>query len=156
MVGIGSIWLRIGTDGGIMWRRWWTSGFHKMLGSSRVAAQLATSQEGLSSMSEWVSDKAFRAHSLHNLQIFLPGVFVCTILLVRSNLEYASVVWNSLSRPQMPISLSGSIRSLRPSVFIVFSPYVPCTYTVDLDKLILHFLRKRRHDLDALFFCSGL
>jgi hypothetical protein len=33
--------------------RWWTSGFHKMLGSSRVAAQLAASQEGLSSMSEW-------------------------------------------------------------------------------------------------------
>jgi hypothetical protein len=29
-----------------------TSGFHKMLGSSGVAAQLAASQEGLSSMSE--------------------------------------------------------------------------------------------------------
>jgi hypothetical protein len=28
------------------------SGFHKMLGSSRVAAQLAASQEGLSSKSE--------------------------------------------------------------------------------------------------------
>jgi hypothetical protein len=27
-------------------------GFHKMLGSSRVAAQLAASQEGLSSVSE--------------------------------------------------------------------------------------------------------
>jgi hypothetical protein len=37
-----------------MWIRWWTSGFHKMLGSSRVAAQLAASQEGLSSLSEWV------------------------------------------------------------------------------------------------------
>jgi hypothetical protein len=30
--------------------------FHKMLGSSRVAAQLAASQEGLSSMSERVSE----------------------------------------------------------------------------------------------------
>jgi hypothetical protein len=39
-----------------MWTRWWTSGFHKMLGSSRVAAQLAASQEGLSSMSEWVNN----------------------------------------------------------------------------------------------------
>jgi hypothetical protein len=29
-------------------------GFHKMLGSSWVAAQLTASQEGLSSMSEWV------------------------------------------------------------------------------------------------------
>jgi hypothetical protein len=53
MVGIGSIWLRIGTGGRLMWTRWWTSGFHKMQGSSRVAAQLAASQEGLSSMSEW-------------------------------------------------------------------------------------------------------
>jgi hypothetical protein len=44
MVGIGLICLRIGTGG--------TSGFHKMLGSSRVAAQLAASQEGLSSMSD--------------------------------------------------------------------------------------------------------
>jgi hypothetical protein len=38
----------------VMWTWWWTSGFHKMLGSSWVAAQLAASQEGLSSMSEWV------------------------------------------------------------------------------------------------------
>jgi hypothetical protein len=53
MVGIGSIWLRIGTGGRLMWTRWWNSEFHKMLGSSRVAAQLAASQEGLSSMSEW-------------------------------------------------------------------------------------------------------
>jgi hypothetical protein len=52
---IGSMWLRIGTGGGLMWTRWWTSGFHKMLGSSRVAAQLATSQKGLSSMSEWAT-----------------------------------------------------------------------------------------------------
>jgi hypothetical protein len=56
MVWIGSIWLRIGTGGGLMWTRWWTSGLHKMLGSSRVAAQLAASREGLSSMSEWVSE----------------------------------------------------------------------------------------------------
>jgi hypothetical protein len=54
MVGIGSIWLRIGTDGGLMWMRWWIFGFHKMLGSSRVAAQLAASREGLGSMSEWM------------------------------------------------------------------------------------------------------
>jgi hypothetical protein len=57
MGGIGSIWLRIGTGGGLMWTRWWTSGFHNMLGSSRAAAQLAASQEGLSSMSEWVSER---------------------------------------------------------------------------------------------------
>jgi uncharacterized membrane protein len=32
----------------------WTFGFHKMLGTFWVAAQLAASQEGLSFMSEWV------------------------------------------------------------------------------------------------------
>jgi hypothetical protein len=32
------------------WTRYWTFGFHKMLGNSSVAAQLAASQEGLSSM----------------------------------------------------------------------------------------------------------
>jgi hypothetical protein len=56
MVGIGSMWLRIGTGGELMWTRWWTSWFRKILGSSRAAAQLAASQEGLSSMNEWVSE----------------------------------------------------------------------------------------------------
>jgi hypothetical protein len=60
MVWIGSIWPRIGTGGGLMWLRWWTSGFRKMLGSSRVAAQLAASQEGLSSVSEWVPETNLR------------------------------------------------------------------------------------------------
>jgi hypothetical protein len=40
-----------GTSGGLLWTRWWTFGFHKMMGSSWVAAQLAASQEGLSSVS---------------------------------------------------------------------------------------------------------
>jgi hypothetical protein len=44
--------LRIGTSGGLLWPRWWTLWFHKMLGSSWVAAQLAGSQEGLSSVSK--------------------------------------------------------------------------------------------------------
>jgi hypothetical protein len=56
MVWIGLILLKIGTSGGLLWTRWWTFGFHKMLGSSWVAAQLAASQERLSSVSEWVSE----------------------------------------------------------------------------------------------------
>jgi hypothetical protein len=36
--------------------RKWTFGFNKTLGSSWMTAQLAASQEGLSSMSEWVSE----------------------------------------------------------------------------------------------------
>jgi hypothetical protein len=65
---MGSIWLRIGTGGGLMWTRWWTSGFHKMLVSSRVAAQLAA-QEGLSSMSEWVSEWVSRVSSTDKSQL---------------------------------------------------------------------------------------
>jgi hypothetical protein len=53
MVRIGLIWLRIGTSGGLLWTRLWTFGFLEMLRSSWVAAQLAASQEGLSSMSEY-------------------------------------------------------------------------------------------------------
>jgi hypothetical protein len=45
---------RMGTRGKFLWTRQWTFGFHKMLGNSWVSAQLAASQEGLSSMSEWV------------------------------------------------------------------------------------------------------
>jgi hypothetical protein len=42
-------------SGWLLWTRLWTFGFHKTLGSSWVAAQLAASQEGLSFTSEWVS-----------------------------------------------------------------------------------------------------
>jgi hypothetical protein len=76
MVGIGSIWLRIGTDGGLMWMRWWISGFHKMLGTSRVAAQLAASREGLSSMSEWVSEwvSEWFSRPLEEMEVILMRV----------------------------------------------------------------------------------
>jgi hypothetical protein len=57
MVWIELMLLRIGTRGGRLWARYWTFGFHKMLGSSWVAAQLATSEEGLSAplVSKYVS-----------------------------------------------------------------------------------------------------
>jgi hypothetical protein len=50
MVWTGSIWLRIGTSGRLLWTRYWNFGFRKMLGSSWGAAKPGTSQEGLSSM----------------------------------------------------------------------------------------------------------
>jgi hypothetical protein len=55
MVWIGLIWLRIGTSGGSSWSRYRTFGFHKMLESSWVAAQLAALQEWLRSVSKWAS-----------------------------------------------------------------------------------------------------
>jgi hypothetical protein len=44
------MWLRIGASEGFLWSRWWTFGFHKILGCSWVAAWLVVSQKGLSSM----------------------------------------------------------------------------------------------------------
>jgi hypothetical protein len=46
----GSIWLRIGTGGGLLCIRWWTFRFHKMRGISWVAEDILASQEGLCSM----------------------------------------------------------------------------------------------------------
>jgi hypothetical protein len=43
----GSIWLRIGTGGGLLWIRWWTFGFHKVWGISWLAENLLASQEWL-------------------------------------------------------------------------------------------------------------
>jgi hypothetical protein len=48
------IWLRIEISGGLLWTRYWTFGFRKMLGSSWGAAQLDHPKGGLSSVSEWV------------------------------------------------------------------------------------------------------
>jgi hypothetical protein len=71
----GLMWLRIGTSGGILWTRYWTFGFHKMLGSSWVAAQFAASQEGLSSVSEWV------VSTNHKLAQTQTHTYVCTCIL---------------------------------------------------------------------------
>jgi hypothetical protein len=48
----GSSWLRIGNSRWLLWTRWWTFRFCKILESSLAAAQLAGSQEGLSSVSK--------------------------------------------------------------------------------------------------------
>jgi hypothetical protein len=52
VVWTGSIWLRIGTSGRLLVITVMNLRFHKMLGSSCVAAELGASQEGLTSMSE--------------------------------------------------------------------------------------------------------
>jgi hypothetical protein len=40
LVWTGLVWVRIGTGGELLWIRWWTFGFHKMLGNYQVASQL--------------------------------------------------------------------------------------------------------------------
>jgi hypothetical protein len=52
----GLMWLRTGISGGLSWTWLWTSGLHKILGNCWVGAQLAASQEGLSSIFR-VNDK---------------------------------------------------------------------------------------------------
>jgi hypothetical protein len=61
------IWLRIGTSGGLLWTRYWTFGFHKMLGSSSGAAQSAAPQEGLSSVSKCVFEFIFWSNVFINV-----------------------------------------------------------------------------------------
>jgi hypothetical protein len=100
---IGLIWLRIGTSGGLLWTRYWTFGFHKMLGDSRGAAQLTAPQEGLSSVSKWVfiyhiqltiylSEFYFTICArlyLYILPVFLTSVsFARFLFRVRTNFSY--------------------------------------------------------------------
>jgi hypothetical protein len=70
--GIGLISLSIGTSGVLLWTRQWTFGFHKMFGNSWVAAQLTASQEGLSSMSEWILYTVGRSPSMEHYPIARP------------------------------------------------------------------------------------
>jgi hypothetical protein len=72
-----------------------------MLGSSRVAAQLAASQEGLSSMSEWVN--SFLAFILQ-----LPTQFLCsqTHILAGWHLETGLFFITTLYGPHIIHSLS--------------------------------------------------
>jgi hypothetical protein len=44
------VWLRIGTDEELFWIRYWTLGFHKMLGNYRVSKQQGISWVVLSSI----------------------------------------------------------------------------------------------------------
>jgi hypothetical protein len=46
----GLVWLRVRTGGEILWIRYWTFGFHKMLGNYRVAEHLVASRVVLSSI----------------------------------------------------------------------------------------------------------
>jgi hypothetical protein len=64
----GSIWLRIGTGGGLLWRRWWTFGFHKMRGISWVAEDVLGSQEGLCSMAQ-VFERVWKDTLMAQLQV---------------------------------------------------------------------------------------
>jgi hypothetical protein len=79
----------------------------------------------------------------------------CT--LIRSKLEYASVVWNSLTTTDAN-KLERIQRKFAALCYNRFLPQVHYTYSNALERLKLHTLRKRRNHLDALFLiqdCLG-
>jgi hypothetical protein len=81
----------------------------------------------------------------------LDCLYVPYFTLVRSELEYPSVVWNSIT-----FTDANKLESIRQKFaslcFYRIFPHVPYSYMFSLEKLSLHFLRTRRYHLDALFF----
>jgi hypothetical protein len=67
VVRTGLICLRIGTNGGLLWTWQETFGFHKMLGNSWVASQLAAFQKELSSMESVITVFIFSPNKLASL-----------------------------------------------------------------------------------------
>jgi hypothetical protein len=97
MVWIRLILLMIGTSWGLLWTRQWTLVFHKMLGSSRVSAQLTASQEGPSSLSEWVSEWVTHCNTYSELSEFTrPDHVPCTTADSTPNSKVSVPVLSSL------------------------------------------------------------
>jgi hypothetical protein len=72
------------------------------------------------------------------------------IALVGSKLEYASVVWNSITLTDAS-KLERIQQRFTALCFYRFFPQVRYCYTLALQELNLHTLRMRRHLLDAVF-----
>jgi hypothetical protein len=72
------------------------------------------------------------------------------ITLVRSKLEYASVVWNSIASTGAN-KLELIYQRFAALCFKRFFPQVHYCYSLALEALKLHTLRMRRHGLDTLF-----
>jgi hypothetical protein len=72
------------------------------------------------------------------------------IALVRSMLQNAAVVWNSITSTDAS-KLERLQQRLAAPCFYCFFPQVRYCYTLPLQELNLHTLRMRRHRLDAVF-----
>ena len=62
MRGLDYMWIRIGTGGGHLWKRWWTFGFRKMRGISWLAEELLASPEGLCCMQLVRQECRYKSH----------------------------------------------------------------------------------------------
>jgi hypothetical protein len=80
----------------------------------------------------------------------LECMFVLYATLVRAKVEYASVVWNSITSTDAN-KLERIQRKFTVICFKRFFPQVKYSYDLALEQLHLHTLCKRRHHIDALF-----
>ncbi|PNF40690.1 hypothetical protein B7P43_G02183 [Cryptotermes secundus] len=81
----------------------------------------------------------------------LESLYVLYFTLVRSNLEYASVIWNSITSTDAN-KIQRIKQKFESVCFYRFFPHISytCNYTDALEKLSPQSLHKRRHHLDAL------
>ncbi|PNF13713.1 hypothetical protein B7P43_G14358 [Cryptotermes secundus] len=80
----------------------------------------------------------------------LESLYVLYFTLVRSKLEYASVVWNYITST-VANKLERIQQKFASVCFFRFSLHISYNYTDSLEKLSLQSLNTRRHHLDALF-----
>jgi hypothetical protein len=80
----------------------------------------------------------------------LECMLVLYFVLVRSKVEYAPVVWNSITSADAN-KLERIQKKFTALCFKCFFPQVNYRHGLALEKLKLHTLQKRRHHLDALF-----
>jgi hypothetical protein len=80
----------------------------------------------------------------------LDCLYMLYFILVRSKLEYASVVWNSMTTTDAN-ELERIQQRFAALCYYLFLPHVHYSYTRVLEYSKLHALRKRRYHLDAQF-----
>jgi hypothetical protein len=85
----------------------------------------------------------------------LDCLYVLYFTLIRSKLEYASVVWNCITSTDVS-KLERIQQKIASVCFYSLFLYVPDSHIFSLEKLSLHHLRKRILHLDALLLFRSI